>query len=173
MVLLTLFVLRFSSQSCEEICYVFFSFLGWSETDSMWYVGHYFTYGVSPRWYMLMMNMEQSVEWMARETEVHGGNLSTTNPALFQLDSNFGRSGGKPASNGLSYRTAFLFICLQSSPLLHNLEYLCFGGDICVIFRKIYNISIDNNLELSAQFQSLLLLVGIPNDVHWSKAKNL
>jgi hypothetical protein len=91
----------------------FFSFLGWGETESTWYVGHYLAYCTSPGWYM-MMSVEQSVEWeLAGETDVLGENLPqchfvhqkshTTWP---DLGSKPGRRGGKQATNRLSYGTA-------------------------------------------------------------------
>jgi hypothetical protein len=52
---------------------------------------------------MMMMSVEQSVEWeLAGETEVLGENMSTTNLTWPDLD---GR-GGKPANNRLSYGPA-------------------------------------------------------------------
>jgi hypothetical protein len=52
----------------------FFSFLGWGDTESTWYVAHKLAYCTSPGWYM--MNVEKSVEWeLAGETEVFGENL--------------------------------------------------------------------------------------------------
>jgi hypothetical protein len=58
----------------------------------------------------VIMMMEKSVEWLARETEVLEGNLSqcrlsTTHPTCCP-DANPGRRGGKPATNRLSYGTA-------------------------------------------------------------------
>jgi hypothetical protein len=50
-------------------------FLGWDETGSIWHVGHYLAYCTSPGWWM-MMSVQQSVEWLAGETEVLGVNLS-------------------------------------------------------------------------------------------------
>jgi hypothetical protein len=60
-----------------------------------------------------MMSVEQSMEWeLAGETEGLGENLPsatsfTTNPTWPGLGSNLGRRGGKPATNRLSYDTAF------------------------------------------------------------------
>jgi hypothetical protein len=52
---------------------IFFSFLGWGETESTSY-GGLLTYYTSPGLYM--MNVEQWVEWeLAGETEVLGENL--------------------------------------------------------------------------------------------------
>jgi hypothetical protein len=45
-----------------------FGFLGWNETESTRYVGHYLGYCISSeRW--MMMSVEQSVEWLAGETK--------------------------------------------------------------------------------------------------------
>jgi hypothetical protein len=57
---------------------IFFTFLGWGEAESTWYVGHYW-----PGWWMMMMMMmmivmsvEQSVEWeFVGETEILRQNL--------------------------------------------------------------------------------------------------
>jgi hypothetical protein len=54
---------------------VSFYFLGWGETEYTWHVGHHLAYCTSPRWWMIMMSVEQSVEWLAGETEVLGENL--------------------------------------------------------------------------------------------------
>jgi hypothetical protein len=60
------------------------------------------------------MMMEKLVKWLAKETEVLGGNLpsaalSTTDPTCVP-DANPGPRGGKPATNRLSYGTAtFVF----------------------------------------------------------------
>jgi hypothetical protein len=57
--------------------------------------------------------IEQSVEWaLAGESEVLGENLpqrplSTTHPTWIDLGWISGRRGGKPATNGLSYGTAY------------------------------------------------------------------
>jgi hypothetical protein len=88
----------------------FLFFLGWGETESTWYVGHYLAYCTSPEWYM--MNMEQSVEWeLAGETKCSeqtcpSVTLSTTNPIWPDFGSNPGRRGEKPAIKRLSYDTA-------------------------------------------------------------------
>jgi hypothetical protein len=50
------------------------SSLGWSETDSTWYMGRCLTYSIRlRRW--IMISVEQSVECLAGETEVLGENL--------------------------------------------------------------------------------------------------
>jgi hypothetical protein len=49
-----------------------FSFLGWGQTESSLYVGHYLAYWTK----QMIMNVEQSVEWeLTEETEVLGENL--------------------------------------------------------------------------------------------------
>jgi hypothetical protein len=58
------------SNSKPELHLLFFNFLGWGETESTWYVGHYLGLSYLPR---MMMCVEQSVEWtLAGETEVLG-----------------------------------------------------------------------------------------------------
>jgi hypothetical protein len=65
-------VLYPQDDSWFSFCFFFFSFLGWGETESTWYVGHYLAYCTSPG--LQMMNVEQSVEWeLAGKTEVLGG----------------------------------------------------------------------------------------------------
>jgi hypothetical protein len=62
------------------------------------------------------MSVEQLEQWeLAGEREALGGNLhsatlSTTNPTWPELGSNPGRSGGKPATNRLSYGTALPWV---------------------------------------------------------------
>jgi hypothetical protein len=48
--------------------------------------------------------------------------LSTTNPTWFDLVSNLGRRGGKPATNRLSYGTAFVY-ALQIGVMRHSFHY--------------------------------------------------
>jgi hypothetical protein len=81
----------------------------------------------------MMMIMEQLVEWgLAGETEVLGENLpqchlSTTNPTWPDLWSNLGRRSAKPATNRLSYGTAFKTLLLlyneDSSHIEHNSHF--------------------------------------------------
>jgi hypothetical protein len=60
-----------------------------------------------------MVIVEKLVEWrLAGETEVFGKNLPQrhfvhTNPTWVDPGLNPGRRGGKPATNGLSYGSAF------------------------------------------------------------------
>jgi hypothetical protein len=63
---------------------------------------------------MLLMNVEQSVEWeLARETEVLGEDSVPVPLCPSQiphdLDSNPGRRGGKPVNNRLNYDTALIW----------------------------------------------------------------
>jgi hypothetical protein len=44
-----------------KLSFNFFNFLGWGETESTWYVGHYLAYCTSPGGEM-MMSAKQSVE---------------------------------------------------------------------------------------------------------------
>jgi hypothetical protein len=72
---------------------------------------------------MMMMSVEQSVELLARETEVLGRNLShaalsTTNPTCSDPGSNPGRRCGKPATNRLSYGTAALDFSSSSDEVI-------------------------------------------------------
>jgi hypothetical protein len=61
----------------------------------------------------MMMNVEQSVEWELAgkpkysEKTYPSATLPTTNPTWPDLGSNPGPQGGKPATNRLSYDTAF------------------------------------------------------------------
>jgi hypothetical protein len=57
------------------------------------------------------MSVEQSVEWVAGETDVHKENvpqatLSTTNPTWPDQGSNPDSRDGNPATNRVSYGTA-------------------------------------------------------------------
>jgi hypothetical protein len=59
-----------------------------------------------------MISVEQSVEWeLAGETEVLGENLSQCHFAHHKSHMSWARSGGKPATNRLSYGTAST-VCL-------------------------------------------------------------
>jgi hypothetical protein len=52
----------------------FLRFLRWGETESTWYIDHYLAYCTSPGQRM-MLSVEQSVEWLAEESEVLLENL--------------------------------------------------------------------------------------------------
>jgi hypothetical protein len=61
----------------------------------------------------VIMMMEKLVEWLARETEVLGDNLSHCHFVHHKFhmlcrDANPDRCGGKPATNRLSYGTAWI-----------------------------------------------------------------
>jgi hypothetical protein len=61
---------------------------------------------------MMMMNVEQSVEReLAGETEGLGENLSQYYFVCHKSHSNSGHRGGKPATNSLSYGTAYITSC--------------------------------------------------------------
>jgi hypothetical protein len=68
------------------------SFLGRDETESTWYVSHYLAYCTSPGRQMIM-SVEQSVEWLARETELLWENLpSASFPSQIPHDLNWART---------------------------------------------------------------------------------
>jgi hypothetical protein len=93
------------------INFLFFKFLGWGESESIWYISHYLAYCTSPGWYKTV-SVEQSVEWeLAGKTKLLRENLlqchfSTTNPTWPDVGSNLGCHGGRPATNRLNYGTA-------------------------------------------------------------------
>jgi hypothetical protein len=73
-----------------------FSFLGLSETESIWYSDHYLAYFTIPGWCM-MMGVEQPVKWWqgklkCSEKTCSSAALSTTNPTWPDLSSNLGLS---------------------------------------------------------------------------------
>jgi hypothetical protein len=103
------------------------------------------------------MMMQKLVEWLAGETEVDRENLPQcrlfiTNSTCWP-DTNPGRRGGKPASNSLSYGTAFfhLYVTRPSYrvPFLYILSYASgfrflqeypthHGGIICTFSLTLY-----------------------------------
>jgi hypothetical protein len=96
---------------------VSFSFLGWGETESTWYVGHYFVYGTTPddtcRWWW-MWSSRWNENWQGKpkysEKTYPSATLSTTNLTWPDLGSNHGRHGGKPTTDYLSCMTALRII---------------------------------------------------------------
>jgi hypothetical protein len=69
----------------------------------------------------MIMMMEKLVnDWQGKpkysEKSCPSAALSTTNPTCCP-DANPGRRGGKPASNSLSYGTAFLGIIINPNPV--------------------------------------------------------
>jgi hypothetical protein len=97
---------------CRHRMYlVFFSLLGWGETESTWYVGHHWPIVSAPddRW-LWVWSSRWNENWEGKPMYSYktfpSATLSTTNPTWTDLGSNPARRGGKPATNRLSYGTA-------------------------------------------------------------------
>jgi hypothetical protein len=97
--------------SVVSFSFFFFSFSGWGETESTWYVGHCWPIVPAPdnRWWWLWSSWWNE-DWQGKpkysERTCPSATLSTTNPTRPDLGWNPGRRGGKPATNRLSYGTA-------------------------------------------------------------------
>jgi hypothetical protein len=91
----------------------FFSFSGWGETESTWYIGHCWPIVPAPddRWWWLWSTWWNE-NWQGKqkysEKTCPSATLSTTNPTWPDLRSNPGRHGGKPATSRLGYGTALV-----------------------------------------------------------------
>jgi hypothetical protein len=91
----------------------FFSFSGWGETESTWYVGHCCSIvpATDHRWWWLWGSWWNE-DWQGKpkysEKTCPSATLSTTNPTWIDLGSNPGRRCGKSATNRLSYGTAYI-----------------------------------------------------------------
>jgi hypothetical protein len=87
-----------------------FSFSGWGETESTWYVGHSWPIVPAPddRWWLWSSWWNENWQVKPKYTEktCPSATLSTTSPTWPDLGSNPGRRGGNPATNRLSYGTA-------------------------------------------------------------------
>jgi hypothetical protein len=72
--------------------------------ESTWYVGYYeyLAYCTSSGWWMMMTTVEQSLEWLAGETEVLKENLPQCH---FVPNKSSGCRDEKPTTNSLSYGT--------------------------------------------------------------------
>jgi hypothetical protein len=93
----------------KDITFFFFSFSGWGETESTWYVGHSWPIVPAPddRWWWLWRS------WWNEDWQGKPKYWEKTCPVPLcppeippDLGSNPGRGGGKPATNRLSYGTA-------------------------------------------------------------------
>jgi hypothetical protein len=90
---------------------IFFSFSGWGEIESTWYVGHCWPIVQAPddRWWLWSSRWNE--DWQGKpkysEKTCPSASLSTTDPTWSDLGSNPGRRGGKPATNRLSYGPAW------------------------------------------------------------------
>jgi hypothetical protein len=88
----------------------FFSFSGWGETESTWYVGHFWSIVPAPddRWWL--WSSWRNEDWQGKpkysEKTCPSATLPATNFTWPDLGSNAGRRGEKPATNRLSYGTA-------------------------------------------------------------------
>jgi hypothetical protein len=94
-----------------EYFYLFCYYSWWGETESTWNCGHYWPIVPAPedRWMWLWSNWWNEVlqgNPKYSEKTCPSTTLCTTNPTEPDLDSNPGRLGGKPATNGLSYGAA-------------------------------------------------------------------
>jgi hypothetical protein len=67
-----------------------FSFLRWGETESTWYVGHYFAYCTSPGWWWGVWSSRWKENWQGKpkysEKTCRSATLSTTKPTWFGLE---------------------------------------------------------------------------------------
>jgi hypothetical protein len=81
---------------------------GWSPIGSTWHCGHQQAYCASPGWLWWCKNWWNDWQGKPKYSEkiCPSAALSTTNPTCCP-DANPGRRCGKPASNRLSYGTAF------------------------------------------------------------------
>jgi hypothetical protein len=107
---------------------VSFSFSGWSETESTWYVGHCCPIipASDDRWWLWSSWWNE--DWQRKpkysEETYPSATLSTTNPTWPDLGSNPGRRDGKPATNLLSYGTAhkcskvYAYVCIHGGELI-------------------------------------------------------
>jgi hypothetical protein len=90
---------RLLSSVSHLVVFVFY-FLQWGETEFTWYVGQYLAYCTSS-------GLRRSAR--SSEETCHSVSFLTINPTLFDLRSNPGRHGGKPATNRVKYGTAQLW----------------------------------------------------------------
>jgi hypothetical protein len=101
----------------QHLVTFFFSFSGWGETESTWYVGHCCPIVPAPddRWWLWSSWWNE--DWQGKqkysEKSCPSATLSTTNPKWPDLGSNPGHRGGKPAINRLSYGTAILLLSIK------------------------------------------------------------
>jgi hypothetical protein len=106
---------------------VFFSFSGWGETESTWYVGHCWPIvrASDDRWWLWSSRWNEDLQGTPKYSEktCPSATLSTTDPTWPDLGSNPGRRGGKPATNRLSYGTAMLkgYVCIATLSCFINL----------------------------------------------------
>jgi hypothetical protein len=106
-------------------------FLALGETKTTWYVGHPLAYCISAGWWV-MMGVEQSMVWLARETKMFWESLPQCHilhqcPTCRYLGSKPGRHSGKLATNCLSLSTISSHVQSWSC----NLLCLLIGGVLC------------------------------------------
>jgi hypothetical protein len=93
------------------------------------------------------------VEWLAGETDVPSAALSTTNPTCCP-GANQGSRGGKPATNRLSYDTAWV-ICKSS-------RHLQWHGDLHANVR----ISTAGNMHMQTRWKIITKIAGAAS-LYW------
>jgi hypothetical protein len=110
----------------------FLIFSGCGETESTWYVRHCWPIVPAPddRWWLWSSWWNENWQGKPKDSEkpCPSATLSTTNPTWPDLGSNPGHRGGKPATNRLSYGTAWRY----SNPPPH-------GGIVVYIVEKYSN----------------------------------
>jgi hypothetical protein len=118
----------------------FLSFLGWGETESTWYVGHYWPTVPVPVDSWWVWSCQWNENWQEKpqhsEKTCLSATLSTTNPTWPDLGSNTDHRGGKPATNHLSYGTAFRIVL--HIKLLVKLHFALFENIIATMFAIKY-----------------------------------
>jgi hypothetical protein len=107
----TSFPVHYALSSNHFTLYSLSFFFGWGETESTWYVGHCWPIVPAPenRWWLWSSWWNE--DWQGKpkysEKTCPSATLSTTNPSWPDLGSNSGRRSWKPATNRLSYGTAY------------------------------------------------------------------
>jgi hypothetical protein len=90
--------------------FFFFSFMGWDEAVSSWYISHYLAFCISPGCVRLVRSSRWSENWQGKpkysEKTWPSATLSTATPTWPDLESNLGCHGGEPVATRLSYGTA-------------------------------------------------------------------
>jgi hypothetical protein len=142
--------------STSVVFFFFFSFSGWGETESTWYVGHCWPVVPAPddRWWWWLWSSRWNEDWQGKpkysEKTCSNATLSTTNPTWLDLWSNPGRRGGKAATNRLSYGTAFYLSKYTYQIFLQCQELSC---PRIWKWKMLFAVKSETVLEVSA-FQS-------------------
>jgi hypothetical protein len=150
-----------------HVCkHFFFCFLGWDKTVSTWYVGHYLACCTSPGWWWWVWGSRWNENWEGKSKysmkACSTATSSATNPTWPYLASNPNSHSGMPATNLLSYDTAFyVYMYVYVTTYFVTIDGLCINNCAYWTLTQVVQISITHVTLLSYPLVQRTLLSAV------------